>query len=110
MNGQAQNILTDIRATTIANAAPLPSRENEHLEWQGVGYQVGYLDRLHFRGCHGQKTTVQGFSGSPVTVRQGAVLGQPPNHLGNPITELLLDLTERGWCVFDNRWNNQATD
>jgi twitching motility protein PilI len=41
MNGQAQNILTDIRATTIANAAPLPSRENEHLEWQGVGYQLG---------------------------------------------------------------------
>jgi hypothetical protein len=34
---QALNILSEIRAATFANAAPLPLRESAHPEWQGRG-------------------------------------------------------------------------
>jgi len=40
---QALNILSEIRAATFANAAPLPLRESSHPEWQGLGYQLGGL-------------------------------------------------------------------
>ncbi len=40
---QALDILSEIRAATFANAAPLPLRESVHPEWQGLGYQIGGL-------------------------------------------------------------------
>jgi len=43
MHSQALNILSEIRAATFANAAPLPLRESVHPEWQGLGFQIGGL-------------------------------------------------------------------
>ena len=40
---QVLGILSEIKAATFANAAPLPLRESVHPEWQGLGYQVGGL-------------------------------------------------------------------
>ncbi|MCZ6710620.1 MAG: chemotaxis protein CheW [Gammaproteobacteria bacterium] len=42
-HSQALDILSEIRAATFANAAPLPLRESVHPEWQGLGYQIGGL-------------------------------------------------------------------
>ena len=40
---QALDILSEIRAAALGNAAPLPLRESVQPEWQGLGYQVGGL-------------------------------------------------------------------
>ncbi len=37
----AMQVLEDLRAQTLTNAAPLPLKENVHDEWQGLGFQLG---------------------------------------------------------------------
>ena len=40
-NSEALLLLQDIRATTLANAAPLPTEQTANMEWQGLGFQIG---------------------------------------------------------------------
>ena len=47
---QVLGILSEIKAATFANAAPLPLRESVHPEWQGLGYQVGGLRLVSHMG------------------------------------------------------------
>ncbi len=39
----AFELLEDMRAATLSNAAPLPLKENVHPQWQGLGFQLGGL-------------------------------------------------------------------
>ncbi|MDP6375077.1 MAG: chemotaxis protein CheW [Pseudomonadales bacterium] len=40
-NSEALLLLQDIRATALANAAPLPTEQAANIEWQGLGFQIG---------------------------------------------------------------------
>ena len=40
---EALDLLRDIETATFRHAAPLPLKEDAHLQWQGMGYQVGGL-------------------------------------------------------------------
>ena len=41
MASEALDILEDIRRATLANAAPLPLKEDVGAQWQGLGYLIG---------------------------------------------------------------------
>jgi twitching motility protein PilI len=62
---QALNILSEIRAATFANAAPLPLRESAHPEWQGLGYQIGGLRLVSPMGEIGEILKVPKLSALP---------------------------------------------
>ncbi|MEM9621103.1 MAG: chemotaxis protein CheW [Pseudomonadota bacterium] len=41
MNNEALNVLHDIRAAAVKNAAPLPHKVEVQAQWQGLGFLVG---------------------------------------------------------------------
>jgi len=40
-SGQIFEILTEMHSDTFRNAAPLPMKEENRVEWQGLGFQLG---------------------------------------------------------------------